>query len=281
MLYPRVFKFYLFLDKISRNIPHFFQISLYNELSRKQTSERTTESTHVLRRKRSRLQNDFKIQKLPPIFYLKKFYFQSFLYLSICRRGNTELLELEEEIDFFDRNSGRKIASFKGQPVSRDLLKGACDIMVNPKYHLHTRCDVADALTVMLPGHEVDDSEYDDYNEYAGGSTAANVRTGAFHLFSENPVELMKLVRGVLQVYSDCERAGDYEVASKRRPLYRFFKYFNKNKACSEILSKIAKEANAWNNDDAELPIFLLFQTKLFQDANEFLTDGLQHRVKR
>ena len=78
-------------------------------------------------------------------------------------------------------------------------------------------------------------------------------------------------------VYSDCERAGDYEVASRRRPLYKFFQYFNKNKACSEILANIAVEASQWNQDDANFPIFLQFQTKLFQDANEFLDNGLEN----
>ena len=114
-------------------------------------------------------------------------------FLSICRRGNTELLELEETLEYYDQNAQRKIASFQGISVSRDLLSGSCEIMCNPKLHLHTRCDVADALTVMLPGHEVEnDDEYDDYHESSAGAASSSVRTAAFKMFSKKDTILTK-----------------------------------------------------------------------------------------
>ena len=82
------------------------------------------------------------------------------------------------------------------------MLAGACEIMCNNILALHTRCDVADALTVMLPGHDIED-EYDDYMENAAGNVPDTTRSAAFKLFSADPARLMKLVRGVLQVYRE------------------------------------------------------------------------------
>lgn len=205
-------------------------------------------------------------------------------FLQTCKKRAPSVLELDEKIEYkvSPSNTKLRMASFQGLETTIDIIKGGCQVMLTTELHVHVRSDIANALAVFLPTKQDPDAEPDQEEEFYNKNDLNKfMREKAFLEFSNSPEHLNNLVRAAMQVYNDCEQAGDYYVGEKRRPLYQFFKYFNKNQKCSNVIAEIAKDAKKLYLENSDvLPLFLHFQTKLFQDANQFIDDGLSDLEK-
>lgn len=173
------------------------------------------------------------------------------------------------------------MASFQVDILS-SILSGSLPILQNETLPIHTRTSIAKAMAVILPTKSRasvnSDDDLDDPEEFTDRQMAHVPyvsREAAFNKFSACEKNLENLVRGILNVFADCKKAGEQDVTQSRRPLYKFFHYFNKNEVCSQALTKIASEARDYDNSK-ELPLFLRFQTDLLQDVNKFIDEGLQ-----
>jgi len=220
---------------------------------------------------------------------LPKLYLKNTMdYLHQIKKLEVNFLDfsMQDEI-FFSKSASYsknfKMIKFNGVEVLSNIFRGASRILSEPDLSIHTRANLTSDLSSLMPNVDTRDlmfiycstkKQKDYISEYRKIQ-----RTKAFNNIKNSPNELKKFIQAIMRTYCDCEHTDshDYFGAIYRRSLFDYFSYFNDDETCTKVISDIALEAKqSYSNNMTSIPLFLNFQTKLFQDSNEFMNEGLE-----